>query len=120
MFRREVNYDIVAIYFAGHAILDENNVGYIAPYDMDPTDPVVNGISLEELRNMIYESKNQASVIIMLDCCHAGTAVVPRITRPGPATKTVRDTNRDLISTQVQRMVESPSKQGTQVPLEAL
>ena len=34
LFRKDVNYDIVAFYFSGHAILDRNNVGYIAPYDI--------------------------------------------------------------------------------------
>ena len=36
IFRREDNYDLVTFYFSGHGMVDENNEGYIAPYDMDP------------------------------------------------------------------------------------
>lgn len=114
VFRKDASYDVVALYFSGHGVLDKNNVGYIAPYDMDPEDPFVSGINMEQLRTTIYESKNQASVIMLLDCCHAGVAAKDKI-KSGPVTTTVVDTNRNLISTQFQKMVESPSQQGTQV-----
>ncbi|MFZ0344424.1 MAG: caspase family protein [Nitrososphaeraceae archaeon] len=114
VFRKDASFDVVALYFSGHGILDKNNVGYIAPYDMDPEDPFVSGINMEQLRTVIYESKNQASVIMLLDCCHSGIAAKDK-TKTGPVTTTVMDTNRDLISTQFQKMVESPSQQGPQV-----
>ena len=47
--RKDGNYDLVAFYFSGHGMVDENNVGYIAPYDMDPEDPYVNGIEMEKV-----------------------------------------------------------------------
>ena len=53
---------------------EENNEGYLAPYDMDPEDPFVSGINMEDLKKAIYKSKNKASVIIILDCCYAGIA----------------------------------------------
>ena len=56
--RKDVSCDLVAFYFSGHGLIDESNVGYIAPYDMDPDDPFVNGINMEELRNFISRSKN--------------------------------------------------------------
>jgi uncharacterized caspase-like protein len=36
IFRREGNHDLVTFYFSGHSMVDENNEGYIVPYDMDP------------------------------------------------------------------------------------
>ena len=113
VFRRDASYEVVALYFSGHGVLDRNNVGYIAPYDMDPEDPFVNGISMEQLRTVIYESKNEASVVMLLDCCHAGVAA--QDTKDGPVTTTVTDTNKDLITTEFKKIVESPSQQGTQV-----
>ena len=114
VFRRDASYEVVALYFSGHGVLDRNNVGYIAPYDMDPEDPFVSGISMEQLRTVIYESKNEASVIMLLDCCHAGVAA--QDTKDGPVTTTVMDTNKDLITTEFKKIVESPpSQQGTQV-----
>ena len=72
IFRKDASHDVVAIYFAGHGVVDKNNVGYLAPYDMDPEDPFVSGINMEELRKIIYESKNQASVLMLLDCSSSG------------------------------------------------
>jgi len=114
VFRRDATYDVVALYFSGHGVLDRQNVGYIAPYDMDPEDPFVSGISMEQLRTVIYESKNDASVVMLLDCCHAGVAAQDT-QRDGPVTTTVTDTNKDLITTEFKKIVESPSQQGTQV-----
>ena len=73
--RKDVNYDLVIFYFSGHGMIDENNLSYLAPYDMDPEDPYVNGIDMEDLRNYISTSKNKASIIILLDCSYAGIAI---------------------------------------------
>ena len=75
VFRKDTKYDLVTFYFSGHGIVDEeNNDGYLAPFDMDPDDPFVSGINMEDLKKVIYKSKNKASVIIILDCCYAGIA----------------------------------------------
>ena len=111
IFRKEVNYDVVAIYFSGHAVVDSNHVGYLAPYDMDPEDPLVSGISLGQLMNIINESKNLASVMMFLDCCHAGIGGRNKI-KSGPGYTGI-DYGKDLISTAFQKMVESPGKPGT-------
>ena len=113
VFRRDNNYDVVALYFSGHGIVDKNKVGYIAPYDMDPEDPFVSGINMEQLRNVIYESTNKASVIMLLDCCHSGIAAKDKI-KSGRVTGAVLDRDRNLISTQFQKMVESPGELGTE------
>jgi uncharacterized caspase-like protein len=73
VFRKDNQSDLVTFYFSGHGIVDEaNNEGYIAPYDMDPEDPFVYGINMDDLKKVIYKSKNKSSVIIILDCCYAG------------------------------------------------
>ena len=114
LFRRQANADVVVIYFSGYAFVDENNVGYIAPYDMDSEDPFIVGINMEQLRNIIYESKNKASLIMLVDCCHSGITAKDKI-KSGAVTGAALDRDRNLISTQFQKMVESPSQQGTQV-----
>lgn len=112
IFRRKVNNDLVAFYFSGHGMLDENNEGYIAPYDMDPEDPYVSGINMEDLRNYISKSENKASVIILLDCCYAGIA-----TKDGPAKSAALMDNpntKNLYATQLQKIVKSSDQADTQ------
>ncbi len=84
VFRKENKTDLVTFYFSGHGIVDEaNNEGYIAPYDMDPEDPFVYGINMDDLKKVIYKSKNKSSVIIILDCCYAG--IVTKDTKSIPS-----------------------------------
>jgi hypothetical protein len=69
------NSDLVLFYFSGYIIIDkENNKVYLASYDIDPEDPFGSGIKIEDLNNVIYKSKNKASLIIILDCCYARIA----------------------------------------------
>jgi hypothetical protein len=35
---------LIVSYFSGHAFIDENKEGYLAPYDMDPDTPDFCGI----------------------------------------------------------------------------
>jgi uncharacterized caspase-like protein len=74
LFRRNINCNLVSFYFSGHGVVDDNNDGYIAPYDLDTSDPFINGIKMEDIRNTISRSKNEANVITFLDCCYAGIA----------------------------------------------
>jgi uncharacterized caspase-like protein len=60
VFRRNLDNKLVLFYFSGHGILDEKDEGYLAPYDTDPDDPYVCGIKIEELRDVINKSKNNA------------------------------------------------------------
>ena len=69
IFRQAIDCSLVIFYFSGHGLIDENNDGYIAPYDMDSTDPFVCGIKMEDLREVIYRAKNKESVLLILDCC---------------------------------------------------
>jgi hypothetical protein len=74
IFKSDESCDLVAFYFSGHGMIDENKEGYIAPYDMDPKHPYIYGINMEDLRKFMSTSKNKASAIIFLDCCYAGIA----------------------------------------------
>lgn len=103
VFRRNLDNKLVLFYFSGHGILDENNEGYLAPYDTDPDDPYVCGINMEEFRDVINKSKNNASVLVILDCCYAGIAT--RGTRAVPELQT-----KNMYATQVKKLVESPQQ----------
>jgi hypothetical protein len=73
VFRQDNKCDLVILYFSGHGITDESTKsGYLAPYDMDPDDPFISGIDMEDLKTVIFNSKNDANVVIILDCCYAG------------------------------------------------
>ena len=73
VFIRDPNSNPVIFYYSGHGAVDENNVGYIAPYDMDPEDPFISGIKMEDLKNAIDNFKvKYSSIIIILDCSHSG------------------------------------------------
>jgi hypothetical protein len=75
VFRQDNRYDLVTFYFSGHGTTEEStHLGYLAPYDYYPEDPFVSGISMEELKKIIYTSKNHSNIIIILDCCYAGIA----------------------------------------------
>jgi hypothetical protein len=76
--KKDVNSDLVVLYFSAHGMIDEQNEGYIAPYDMDTEDPYVSSIKMEDLRNFINKSKNKASVIIFLDCTYAEIPIKDR------------------------------------------
>jgi Caspase domain len=100
------NCSLVIFYFSGHGIVDEYNQGYIAPYDMDPEDPFVYGINMEELRNVIYKSKINTNVIILLDCCYAGIATdnFKAMAQPDLQTK-------NLYADHLKKFIESPGDQ---------
>jgi hypothetical protein len=104
--------DLVTFYFGGHGIVSKNkadnkNEGYIAPYDMDPDDPYVNSINLEELKTVISTSQNGASVTMFLDSCFAGIAA-QGVTRQYGILDIAE--TRNLYVTKLKNMVESPNQ----------
>lgn len=103
IFRKDLDSQLVIFYFSGHGITDEDQQGYIAPYDMDPDDPFITGINMEELRNIILNSKTKANVAIILDCCYAGIAT--------SASKTVRGASNEqakqVYASHVEKLVKS-------------
>ncbi|HLN33651.1 MAG TPA: caspase family protein [Nitrososphaeraceae archaeon] len=73
VFRKDIKCDLVTFYFSGHGCNEQmSKKGYIAPYDMDPEDPFVSGIEMDSIKNTMFNSKNYASVMMILDCCFAG------------------------------------------------
>ncbi len=64
--------DLAIFYFSGHGREDQlYSEGYIAPYDMSVGDPLVNGIKMSELKEVIRRSAHTCCVTI-LDCCFSG------------------------------------------------
>jgi uncharacterized caspase-like protein len=116
LFRKENKTNLITFFFAGHGVLDNNralntNDGYIAPYDMDPEDPYVSGIRMGDLRNVISASKNDASVIMFLDCCFAGIAAKDT-TRGNQRTVMVNPETRNMFASEVKNMIE-PTNQSS-------
>ncbi len=67
--------DLALFYFSGHGIEAEYyGEGYIAPCDMIRDDPLVCGIKMSELKQVISDSVHACAVTI-LDCCYSGLAI---------------------------------------------
>jgi Caspase domain len=108
MFRNEdFKCDLVTIYFAGHVMVDEFNTAFLVPYDIDPDDPYVSGISMEDLTSVISASQNDASVIMFLDCCFSGRAA-QGVTKQYTVLDNPETSN--LYATQLKNMVEAPNQ----------
>ena len=74
-FRKRIDYGTILFYFSGHGFADENKDVYIAPCDVDPNDPYVCGINIEELNRVMDNSKNNSKFVTILDCCYAGKVI---------------------------------------------
>lgn len=107
--------ELIVIYFAGNAIIDTKGTSYIAPYDMDPDDPFID-IKMNTLRNVISISKNEASVIIFLDCCIAGIAA-KGTTMGGQYAMMDNPEKRNMYASQLKNMIEPP-KQSSNLQVE--
>lgn len=66
------------IYFSGHGVSVEDNLGrrkgYLVTSDCTLETLDTRGISLDSLNQLIEES-NLSSLVVLLDCCHAGYAL---------------------------------------------
>ena len=65
-YRKRIDYGTILFYFSGHGFADENKDVYIAPYDVDPNDPYVCGISIDELNRVMDNSRNTQSLLRFL------------------------------------------------------
>jgi uncharacterized caspase-like protein len=111
IFRKDDKCDLVTFYFSGHGIPDEStNEGYIAPYDYYSDDPIISGINMAELKKAIYNTKNIASTIIILDCCYAGI-VTKDTAKSAKMAPLEQEKKKNLFSINVENMIES-SNQG--------
>jgi uncharacterized caspase-like protein len=61
-------------YFSGHGLHDEYGNGYLAPCDVNPNEPLVCGIRMQELTQLLLAAKNKKTVLAILDCCYSGVA----------------------------------------------
>jgi hypothetical protein len=66
--------DFSLLYFSGHGLTDSYGNGFIAPHDMIKSDPLVCGIKMQELRELMQAAKNKKTVLLILDCCYSGIA----------------------------------------------
>jgi hypothetical protein len=64
--------DLTLFYFSGHGFKDGSGNGYIAPHDMIKSEPIIYGIKMQELKELILNSKLKQSVLLILDCCYSG------------------------------------------------
>jgi uncharacterized caspase-like protein len=71
-------------YFSGHGFQDEYGNGYLAPHDIDPKAPLVCGIRMQELTELLVAAQNKRAVIAILDCCYSGIATEGKATAPAP------------------------------------
>jgi uncharacterized caspase-like protein len=113
IFRKDLDSQLIIFYFSGHGIIDEDQQqGYLAPYDIDPEDPFVCGINIEELRNIILNSKTKANVAVILDCCYAGiTASASRNVR-GTGDEQAKQVYASRVETVVSEDISTGSGRG--------
>ncbi|NET60276.1 MAG: hypothetical protein F6K47_30275 [Symploca sp. SIO2E6] len=72
------------IYFSGHGFTISDNLGekkgYLATSDCTSSTIATRGIPLDSLNKLILES-NLSSLVILLDCCHAGSILESNLVR---------------------------------------
>jgi uncharacterized caspase-like protein len=62
------------VYFSGHGLTDSYGNGFLAPHDMAKDAPLVCGIRMQELRDIMIAAKNKTTILLILDCCYSGIA----------------------------------------------
>lgn len=63
---------LALFYFSGHGFQDGYGSGYLAPYDIAVMEPLICGIRMQELKEVLLSSKNKDSALVLLDCCYSG------------------------------------------------
>lgn len=63
--------DQVVIFYAGHGLLDDQQKYYLATWDMDFTQPEIEGFSFDTLE-YLFEHVDSRERIMLIDACHSG------------------------------------------------
>ena|GEM_PF-2537832 len=67
--------ELTLLYFSGHGLTDAYGNGYLAPFDMVKRQPLVYGIRMQELRElMLTATRNKTTILLVFDCCYSGIA----------------------------------------------
>lgn len=64
--------DIVYFFFAGHAVLDDQNEGYFVAQDSDPQNLHATALSFQEVDQTLSSRLKAGLVVLVADACHAG------------------------------------------------
>jgi uncharacterized caspase-like protein len=81
--------DRIVFYFAGHGATkekaDKSNMGYILPYDFDPSQHAATAISMQQLRDISSEIKAK-HMLYAMDSCFSGGLLASRGKQPTQGT----------------------------------
>jgi Caspase domain len=66
--------ELALFYFSGHGLTDAYGNGFIAAHDFDRDYPMVAGIKMQELRDLMLAARNKRAIVLILDCCYSGIA----------------------------------------------
>ncbi|WP_226589897.1 nSTAND1 domain-containing NTPase, partial [Microseira wollei] len=82
--RQQADRKDALIYFSGHGFTVSDNLGkkkgYLATSDCTSNAIATRGIALDSLNQLILES-NLSSLVVLLDCCHAGSILESNLVR---------------------------------------
>ena len=76
--------ELAVIYFAGHGmvkLVGGREEGFLLPHDADPDDVVTHGVAMSDVAHWV-EGLDARSVVVCLDCCHAGKLLGARDVAP--------------------------------------
>lgn len=77
--------DVIAIFLAGHGILDRGGGYYFLTYDAQPAALAETALPIAEIERLIRLARQKVrTVIVLLDTCHAGAAWPGSDFRPAP------------------------------------
>ncbi|MEH2359929.1 nSTAND1 domain-containing NTPase [Nostoc sp.] len=83
-FLKQADMKEALIYFSGHGFTVSDNLrkkkGYLGTSDCTSSTIATRGISLDSLNELILES-NLSSLVVLLDCCHAGSILENNLMR---------------------------------------
>ncbi|CAN0564707.1 unnamed protein product, partial [Ectocarpus sp. 12 AP-2014] len=63
--------DRIILSFSGHGLVDENLDFYFSPYEMDFSNPALNGFSYEQMQDLLTDIPARKK-LMLIDACHSG------------------------------------------------